>query len=268
MKIDFSLSSSSQLILRILHGSGCEIPAKDLETVFYYTSPMQDNFSEAIDVYSNNFKGVDPQKLSSTISHDIDGLGFIGLVEKQSRKLKRNKPPVNFYVLTDEGKRIAQAISENRQTLFRPKIAHQNTVFIACAFGRPDIDDLCGRHLLPASARLGYKPIRIDKSEPDRTITELMIREITQAAAVLADLTYARQSVYFEVGYAQGLGIPLILSCRKDHMNSKRDEQRVHFDLQQYKISYWTTGDDGNFVWENELMEPEKRLAALLPPRG
>ncbi len=268
MKIDFNLSNSSQLILRIIYNSGGEILVKDLRQIFYYLSPLQNSFSEAINVYTSNFKGVDQQSQFSLISKDMDGLNFIGLVEQEARKLKRGQPAISYYVLTDEGKRIARAISENRQTLFRPSQAHQTTIFIACAFGHSDIDDLCGRHLLPASARLGYKPIRVDMSEPYRTITELMIREITEAAAIFADLTYARQSVYFEVGYAQGLGIPLILSCRKDHMNGKKDEQRVHFDLQQYKISYWTIGDDGNFVWESAMMEPEKRLAAILPPQG
>ncbi|MBE0573378.1 hypothetical protein IH575_00540 [Candidatus Dojkabacteria bacterium] len=40
-------------------------------------------------------------------------------------------------------------------------------------------------------------------------------------------------------GYAVGLGIPLATTCRQDHFRGERDDQRVHFDLQQYKSSFW-----------------------------
>ncbi len=88
---------------------------------------------------------------------------------------------------------------------------------------------------------------------------------IRETACIIADLTYARPSVYFEVGYAHGLGIPLLLTCRKDHFHGKVDHARVHFDLEQFKISYWSRNAKGRFQWP-AAMEPSERLSKILQP--
>jgi nucleoside 2-deoxyribosyltransferase len=104
-------------------------------------------------------------------------------------------------------------------------------------------------------------------SEPERTMTEAITDSITEAACVVADLTHARPSVYFEVGYAHGLGVPLLLTCRKDHHRGTEDNARVHFDLQQYRISFWERTSESAFSWDKKSMKPDKRLAALVLPR-
>ena len=52
-------------------------------------------------------------------------------------------------------------------------------------------------------------------------------------AGVLADVTEQRSGVYFEAGYALGLGLPVIWSVRKD------DAKNVHFDTAQYSQIRW-----------------------------
>jgi nucleoside 2-deoxyribosyltransferase len=130
-----------------------------------------------------------------------------------------------------------------------------------------DVDQLYKKELIPECKSLGYKPIRIDMSEPAQSITELMMEEITNSACMIADLSYARPSVYFEIGYAQGLGIPIILTCRKDHLNGHEDDKRVHFDLAQYKISFWSQNSKGTFEWAGKSMTPRYRLNSILKPR-
>lgn len=83
---------------------------------------------------------------------------------------------------------------------------------------------------------------------------------------MLADLTHARPSVYFEVGYAHGLGVPLLLTCREDHCRGKSDHARIYFDLEQYKISYWSRTSKGEFNWPKG-MEPAERLPSIVPHR-
>ena len=70
------------------------------------------------------------------------------------------------------------------------------------AFDRPDTDALFAvmkRALKP----LGIVPRRVDRIEHNDNIDQKIISELTEAALVIADLTYARPSVYFEAGYAQ-----------------------------------------------------------------
>lgn len=68
----------------------------------------------------------------------------------------------------------------------------------------------------PAFNKFTNKIVRIDKIEHSGTISDTMDEEIRDCACFLADLTYAHQSVYFEIGLAKGLGIDIVLTRRED----------------------------------------------------
>lgn len=215
-------------------------------------------------------------------------VGFVSRLTKGNTKLKFRETLISFTVLglvqvvsgarqaltdvnsfdsvtiglTKEGERIAQALVDDRHVVLRPAVKERSTIFVACAFGRDDIDLLHKEVLSPAISLLNYRVKRVDSSEPRNTITNEILTGITECACVVADLTYARQSVYFEVGFAQGLGIPIILTCRKDHMLGSEDKLKVHFDLVQYKISFWEKTNN-QFSWSPD-MNPEFRLKAIL----
>lgn len=55
----------------------------------------------------------------------------------------------------------------------------------------------------------------------------------------------------------------MLLTCRKDHFKGVEDSLRVHFDLEQYKISFWEKAVDGKFLWVKN-MSPLERLKALI----
>ena len=140
-------------------------------------------------------------------------------------------------------------------------------IFVASAFNHPDTDALYASVLKPACAKLGYAAFRVDMAEPPATITDSILNGINAAQAVIADLTYASQSVYFETGYAFGLGLPLLLTCRKDHMNNVRDDLKLHFDLAQFKLSTWEFDTAKRvFMWPDGF-EPVKRLEQIVPKR-
>ena len=48
----------------------------------------------------------------------------------------------------------------------------------------------------------------------------------------------ARGGVYFEAGFALGLSIPVIWTCREDMI------KHVHFDTRQFNHIVWTDADD------------------------
>lgn len=47
----------------------------------------------------------------------------------------------------------------------------------------------------------------------------------------VADFTAYRGGVYPEAGFAHGLGLPMVLTCRKG--------SKLHFDIQQYNCIFW-----------------------------
>ena len=104
--------------------------------------------------------------------------------------------------------------------------------------------------IAPALAELGYVPIRIDQKEHNNKIDDEIISEIRKSRFLVADFTcgiatdgdrhvaIARGGVYFEAGFAMGLGIPIIWSCREDLIG------QVHFDTRQYNHITWSNPDD------------------------
>lgn len=168
----------------------------------------------------------------------------------------------NKLFLSDEGKKIAERIIEGRQIILRPPQERRTSIFIASAFGHEELDLLYKNEFIKACEVINCKPCRVDLTEPHHTITDAVIRGISEAKCIIADLTYARPSVYFEVGFAHGLGVPLILTCCQDHQKGSNENQKVHFDLEQYKISYWNMVTKGMFSWTKN-MNPIERLQTL-----
>jgi hypothetical protein len=89
---------------------------------------------------------------------------------------------------------------------------------------------------LPEDKR--YKAIRIDLVEHNEKICDKIMAEIRKSGLVVADLTGQRGGVYFEAGFAKGLGIPVIWTCRDT------DIEKLHFDIRQYNHIKWNNPDD------------------------
>jgi hypothetical protein len=61
----------------------------------------------------------------------------------------------------------------------------------------------------------GYKPFRVDQKEHNNDITDEIIAGIRGSKFLVADLTGHRNGVYYEAGFAKGLGIEVVWLCRK-----------------------------------------------------
>lgn len=126
------------------------------------------------------------------------------------------------------------------------------------ALGREDTDRVYDGAITHTLKSLGLTPRRIDRINHNDDIDDRILREIEHkdVVAAVADLTYARQSVYFEAGYAARGGTPVVYTVRRDHLASgSADACRVHFDLQMKNIIPWDDGRLGAF---------EKKLRARL----
>jgi nucleoside 2-deoxyribosyltransferase len=82
--------------------------------------------------------------------------------------------------------------------------------------------------------------LRVDTKQFNDKICDHIVAEIGRSRFMIADVTRHRRAVYFEAGYAKGLGLEVIWTCREDHM--KRAE-RI-FDTRQYNHIVWMTPED------------------------
>ena len=90
----------------------------------------------------------------------------------------------------------------------------------------------------PAIERAQYRPMRIDAQPTIDRIDVQIMAEIRRSHLVVADVTLQRPGVYFEAGYAIGLGIPVYWCVRRDEL------EKVHFDTRQYNHIVWESPDD------------------------
>ena len=67
--------------------------------------------------------------------------------------------------------------------------------------------------------------------------------QIKDSAFVIADLTHDNHGAYWEAGYAEGLGKPVIYICEK----AKFDKKKSHFDTSHCTTVLWSIDDPEEF---------------------
>jgi hypothetical protein len=111
------------------------------------------------------------------------------------------------------------------------------TCFIAMAFDS-SLEEAYLTGIRPAIQDCGLREVRVDKVEHNGIVTDLILAEIRGAQLLIADVTLQRNGVYFEAGFAAGLGRTVVWSCRTDDMKN------VHFDTRQYSHVVWATPEE------------------------
>lgn len=113
--------------------------------------------------------------------------------------------------------------------------------FIAMQFGRPDLDAVVNDCFRPAVAETGFELTRLDDSPSAGLIDDRLRVEIRQSRFLLADLTHHNKGAYWEAGFAEGLGKPVIYLCRKDVFEDRT--QGTHFDTNHHLTVVWDPSD-------------------------
>ena len=107
--------------------------------------------------------------------------------------------------------------------------------FVAMWFAS-EMNDAWERGFKPGIEDTGYfRPVQMLEIEHNERIDDRIIAEIRSSGLLVADFTGHRGSVYFEAGFAMGLGIPVIWTCREDEVDG------LQFDTRQYNHVLWDT---------------------------
>lgn len=117
------------------------------------------------------------------------------------------------------------------------RIEERTQVFVAMSFSE-QLKSIWEAAIKPAIIEAGYKPYRVDSEPHIDRIDVKIISEIRNSRFVVADVTEQKRGVYFEAGYAKGMGLPVIWCVRNDDLNN------VHFDTRQYNHIIWETEED------------------------
>jgi hypothetical protein len=81
-----------------------------------------------------------------------------------------------------------------------------------------------------------YEVERIDESDTTERIIPRILEGIRYSAFVIADVTELSPNVFYEIGFAQGLGRPVILTAKQG--------TSLPFDLVDLPVIFWTEQDE------------------------
>ena len=131
--------------------------------------------------------------------------------------------------ITIEGYMAAEELSAKR--------GRSEEVFVAMSFSSA-MTSAYETGLQVGIERAGYVPVRVDRTEHVNRIDDEIVARIRRSAFVVADFTEQKPGVYFEAGFALGLNLPVIWSCRE------KDIDNLHFDVRQYNCIDWKDEND------------------------
>ena len=132
-------------------------------------------------------------------------------------------------MLTVEGwTQLESFSSENRAS---------NTCFVAMSFDSSLIS-VYEEAIQPAIEACGFLPDRVDRREFNNKICDEIIAGIRKSRLMVADFTGHRGGVYFEAGFAKGLGRPVIFTCKNTDISD------AHFDTDHYNHIVWKDPED------------------------
>ena len=119
-----------------------------------------------------------------------------------------------------------------------------NYGFIAMQFGEADLDDFVEKVVKPeVKNATGCDLVTLHDVATAGVIDNILRVKIRDAKFVIADLTHDNRGAYWEAGYAEGLGKPVIYICEI----RKFDEEKTHFDTNHCTTIPWSRDDDGGF---------------------
>jgi hypothetical protein len=173
---------------------------------------------------------VSDEELYLFFAADVEELAFV-LRALSSRGLIfgfQSTLPAQIGLTADGWQRVSE--------LEAPRIDSRQA-FVAMAFA-PELDAAWHEGFFKAVDACRFLPVRVDKKEHNDKICDVITQEIRKSHFVIADVTLHRQGVYFEAGYAMGLGLPVIWSCRTDAL------ENCHFDTRQYSHVVWSSPDE------------------------
>lgn len=122
-----------------------------------------------------------------------------------------------------------------------------NYGFIAMQFHDAKLERFVGEVVKPSvKSQLGIELRDMRDAARAGIIDDIMRVTIRDARFVIADLTHDNSGAYWEAGYAEGLGKPVIYICEKE----KFDQQTTHFDVNHCTTVKWSADEPDDFCTE------------------
>ena len=163
---------------------------------------------------------------------DSELMAVLEYLSETSRVIKLGRTNVDLreckYLIKPNGWIRLEEISKSK--------SESSQGFVAMWFAE-EMRAIYDEAIAPAIMKAGYTPHRVDLREHNDKIDDEIISQIRRSKFLVADFTGHRGGVYYEAGFAKGLGLEVFWLCSED------DLENLHFDIRQYNCITWSRRD-------------------------
>lgn len=136
------------------------------------------------------------------------------------------------------------------------KSSESSSAFMAMDYKNKNLTTIFLKHFKPAVVKTGFSLERLDERPKAGLIDQRLRVEIRRARFLVVDLTDSNLGAYWEAGFAEGLGKPVIYTCEEGVFDSKG----THFDTNHLHTVKWNFQNP-----ERAAEELKNTIRATLP---
>lgn len=133
------------------------------------------------------------------------------------------------------GLQLTMAGWERYESLKKSRI-ESRLAFMAMKFGEDELNRVVDECFRPAVTRAGFDLRLLTDNQPAGLIDDQLRAAILGARFVISDLTHGSPGAYWEAGYAEGFGLPVIYTCERGAW----EEKKTHFDTNHMMTVIWS----------------------------
>ncbi len=122
-----------------------------------------------------------------------------------------------------------------RYGVLKQGLIESRRVLMAMKFGDEQLDHVVKSCFSPAVSRTGFELRTIVQNQPAGLIDDQLRVALRTSRFVIADLTHGNNGAYWEAGFAEGLGRPVIYTCRQAEWRKGQS----HFDTNHLVTVIW-----------------------------
>jgi hypothetical protein len=202
-------------------------PRQQVDALILWVGDHQPTTFELVEIHRSALAAT----VGLPISDHDDASGFAWLNSQlEPKKLYELLPKGNNVLALKLTMAGWEKHEELKKTAVESRIA-----FMAMKFGQADLNRVVDECFRPAVARTGFELRLLTDKQPAGLIDDQMRAAILASRFVISDLTHGSPGAYWEGGYGEGLGLPVIYTCEKSAWQS----QKTHFDTNHLKTIIW-----------------------------
>lgn len=214
-------------------------PLDQVDMLIEYIASKQKTLSECVEVDGSKDYPVCFAKNESDFYFIIEYAYELDYIKGHRMKDNPIQHTANKLVLTDRCLMLTLKGWKRFHEL-QNQSPYSKQVFVAFDFkneGR--MKKIYDNAISPAISECGLIPYTTLDDEHGDSINDVILDNIRKSKFIVADVTYASQNVYYEAGFAYGLGLNVVFTC-----DNERAEEDMRFDTSHFKHILWKDEED------------------------